>query len=262
MELLQKYGYSLVFLNIFLEQIGFPIPAAPILILAGAFSATGMFSFPVALICAAIGCFLGDLFWYQVGRQKGRGVLKTLCRLSLSPDSCVRKTESSFLRYGMNLLLFAKFIPGLNTVATPMAGMSHSGFFSFLWRDVTGTLLYCSAYLFAGFIFEKRVFEITEFLENVGRSFGLLILIAIALYVIIKFARLKHLQKRLYKDRISPEDLYSRIQAGELLTLVDLRSSIQEGALKLPGALQIHPDEIDQHVSRLDREKWIVMYCT
>ncbi|HSE42633.1 MAG TPA: VTT domain-containing protein [Acidobacteriota bacterium] len=262
MELLHKYGYSLVFATIFLEQTGFPIPAAPILILAGAFSATGMLSFTAALIWASIGCFLGDLIWYQIGRRKGRGVLKTLCRLSLSPDSCVRKTETSFLRHGMNSLIFAKFVPGLNTIAPPMAGMVRSSFFSFLWRDLIGTLVYCGALLFAGFFFEKRVFEISEFLESVGRSFLLLILMVIALYVIIKFGRLKYLQKRLYKERISPEDLYSRIQAGELLTLVDLRSNIYENGLKLPGALQIHPDEIDQYVSRLDREKWIVMYCT
>jgi membrane protein DedA with SNARE-associated domain len=262
MELLQKYGYSLVFITIFLEQLGLPIPAAPVIILAGALSASGMLSLPVALLCAAIGCLSGDLIWYSIGRKKGRGVLKTLCRLSLNPDSCVRKTEGSFLRYGMNSLLFAKFFPGLNSLAQPMAGMIRSGFFSFLWRDLIGTFLYCTTWLLLGFFFEKQVFEITAVLEEVGRSLIWLILAIIAIYVLFKFLRLKYLQRVLYKERISPQELFERIQAGEMLTLIDLRSSLQEMNQKLPGALQFLPDDIDQYVNRLNREQWIVMYCT
>lgn len=263
MELLHKYGYSLVFSVIFLEQLGLPIPAAPVLILAGALSASGMLSFPLALFCAVLGCFLGDLIWYEIGRRKGRRVLKTLCRLSLSPDSCVRKTETSFLRHGMNSLLFAKFIPGLNTIAPPMAGMFHASFFSFLWRDLAGALIYCTALILPGFFFEKEIFEITAILEEVGQSLLWMILAAIGAYVLIKFVRLKLLQRLLYKERITPQELFERIQEGEELTLVDLRSNIQEGERqKLPGAINIHPGEIDEHINRLDRERWIVMYCT
>lgn len=263
MELLQKYGYSLVFIVIFLEQLGFPIPAAPILILAGAMCAGGMASFHVVLFLAVLGCFLGDVIWYKIGKYKGRGVLKTLCTLSLSPDSCVRKTENSFLRYGMNSLIFAKFVPGLNTIAPPMAGMVHSSFFSFFWRDVLGSIIYSAALILPGFLFEKRIFEITAVLEEVGRSMFWLILGAIGVYVLMKFMRLKWLQRLLYKERITPQELYQRIQEGEALTLVDLRSKIQDGQMeKLPGAIQILPDEIDKHVDQLSRDRWIVMYCT
>jgi membrane protein DedA with SNARE-associated domain len=263
MELLQKYGYSLVFSIVFLEQLGFPIPAAPILILAGAMCASGMASFHLILFLAVLACFLGDVVWYGIGKYKGRGVLKTLCMLSLSPDSCVRKTENSFLRYGMNSLLFSKFIPGLNTVAPPMAGMVQSNFFAFFWRDILGSIIYCAALILPGFIFERRVFEITAVLEEVGRSMLWLILAAIGAYVLLKYVRLKWLQRLLYKERITPQELYHRIQEGEDLTLVDLRSKMQDGQmLKLPGAIQIPPDEIDQHISRLNRDRWIVMYCT
>lgn len=262
MELLHKYGYSLIFITIFLEQIGLPIPAVPVLILAGALSAGGMLSLPAALICAITGSFLGDLIWYVIGNKKGRGVLKLLCRLSLSPDSCVRKTETSFLRYGMNSLLFAKFVPGLNTIAPPMAGMFQTSFFSFFWRDLAGTFFYCVAFVLTGFIFERRVFEVTAILEEVGKSLFWLILAAIAAYALSKYLRLKYLQRRLYKVRITPEELYQLMQGGELLTLLDLRSGILENAQKLPGAMKIPPAEIDQHVSKLDRERWIVMYCT
>jgi membrane protein DedA with SNARE-associated domain len=263
MELLQKYGYSLVFINIFCEQVGLPIPAAPILILSGALCAGGMLSFHLVLFFAVLGCFLGDFIWYEIGKHKGRGVLKTLCRLSLSPDSCVRKTENSFLRYGMNSLIFAKFIPGLNTVAQPIAGMIQTRFFSFFWREVLGSIIYCVSWILLGFLFEKRIFEITSVLEEVGKSFLWLIIAVIGTYVLLKFLRLKYLQRLLYKERITPQELYERIQEGEDLTLVDLRSNIQEGMIqKLPGAIQILPDEIDKHIKQLHRDRWIVMYCT
>ncbi len=263
MELLQKYGYSLVFIVIFLEQLGFPIPAAPILILAGAMCAGGMLSFHLVLFLAVLGCFIGDAIWYGFGKYKGRSVLKILCMLSLSPDSCVRKTENSFLRYGMNSLIFAKFVPGLNTIAPPMAGMVQSNFFSFLWRDIFGSIIYSIALILPGFLFEKRIFEITEVLEEVGRSLLWLILAAIGIYVLFKFGRLKLLQRFLYKERITPQELYQRIQEGEDLTLVDLRSNIQDGNMqKLPGAIQIPPGEIDKHIEQLNRDRWIVMYCT
>ena len=263
MELLQKYGYSLVFIVIFLEQLGLPIPAAPILILAGALCAGGMLSFHLVLFLAVLACFLGDVIWYAIGRSKGRGVLKTLCRLSLSPDSCVRQTENSFLRYGMNSLLFAKFVPGLNTIAPPMAGMVQSNFFSFFWRDILGSVIYSIALILPGFLFERRIFEITEVLEEVGRSLLWLILAAIGLYVLFKFVRLKLLQRLLYKERITPQELYQRIQEGEALTLVDLRSNMPDGNIqKLPGAIQILPGEIDKHIDQLSRDRWIVMYCT
>jgi membrane protein DedA with SNARE-associated domain len=263
MELLQKYGYSLVFINIFLEQLGFPIPAAPILILAGAFCAGGMLSFHLVLFLAVLGCFFGDVVWYAIGRSKARGVLKTLCRLSLNPDSCVRKTESSFLRYGMNSLIFAKFVPGLNTIAPPMAGMVQSKFFAFFWRDVLGSVIYSVALILPGFLFERRIFEITAVLEEVGRSLLWLIIAAIGLYVLFKFLRLKYLQRLLYKERITPQELYQRIQEGEDFTLLDLRSKIQDSQMqKLPGAIQMLPDEIDKHIAQLSRDRWIVMYCT
>jgi hypothetical protein len=162
----------------------------------------------------------------------------------------------------MNSLLFAKFVPGLNTIAPPMAGMFQTSFFSFFWRDLIGTFLFCGAFILTGFIFERRVFEVTAILEEVGKSVFWLILAAIAGYAIFKYLRLKYLQRRLYKVRITPEELYQLMKEGEHLTLLDLRSGVLDIAQKLPGALKIPPAEIDLHVNKLDRERWIVMYCT
>jgi membrane protein DedA with SNARE-associated domain len=259
---MNNYGYSLIFGLIFLEQIGLPIPAAPVLILAGSLSAAGKLSFTLSLFLAALGCFLGDLLWYWIGRKRGRKVLKFMCTLSLSPDSCVRKTEDSFLKYGMNSLLFAKFLPGLNTIAPPMAGMFHGGFFSFLWRDLAGTIVYLLAFMLPGYFFSDAVLQITEIFHLVGKSLLWTVLGITVLYACGKFLRLKFLQRRLYRDRISPQELYERLSAGEPITLLDLRSSVETDLDTLPGALKIHPGDLDQHIHRLDRERWIVMYCT
>ena len=257
-----EYGYSLVFGIIFLEQIGFPIPASPVLLLAGTLSATGRLSFSLCLFLASLGCFLGDLVWYWIGRQRGRKVLRLMCALSLSPDSCVRKTEASFLKYGMNSLLFAKFVPGLNTVAPPMAGMFNRNFLAFFWRDIAGTIIYILAFMLPGYFFSGAVLKITSVFHLFGRSLLWALVVFSVIYVAGKFLRLKLLQKRLYRERITAEELHKRLAAGEPITLVDLRSNVDSDPQTLPGAIKIHPAELDQHLHRLDKERWIVMYCT
>lgn len=263
MELLQKYGYSLVFGLMLLEQLGLPIPVAPILVLAGALIAGGKLSFVLVVMCGVVAAYIGDFVWYQFGKKRGRNILRILCRLSLSPDSCVKKTENSFLKYGVNSLLFSKFVPGLNTIAPPMAGMFHVKFGSFLWRDLIGILVYVLALLLPGYFFEKEVFKVTTLFEHVGKALLWIILAALAAYVGIKYLRLKRLQRSLARERITPEELHQKIASGEALILVDLRTNVPaEDLSALPGAIRIHPGEIDQHLHRLEPDKWIVMYCT
>lgn len=257
-----NYGYSLIFGVVFLEQLGFPVPASPVLILAGALCATGKLSFLLSLSLAVVGCLLGDILWFWIGRTRGRKVLRLLCALSLSPDSCVRKTETSFLKYGMNSLLFAKFVPGLNTIAPPMAGLFHGGLAAFLWRDAAGTLLYVVAFLLPGYLFSGAVMRITSVFHLVGRSLFWGIALLSVVYIAGKVLRLKWLQKRLYQERITPQELHERLSAGEPMTLLDLRSNTDGSQDTLPGAIKIHPGEIDSHIHRLDRQRWIVMYCT
>lgn len=263
MELLQKYGYSLVFGVMLLEQLGLPIPVAPVLILAGALIAGGKLSFALVVVCAVIAAYIGDFIWYEFGKKRGRNILGILCRLSLSPDSCVKKTENSFLKYGVNSLLFSKFVPGLNTIAPPMAGMFHVKFGSFLWRDLIGILVYVLALVLPGYFFEKEVFQVTTLFEEFGKALLWVILAVLAAYVGIKYLRLKRLQRLLSRDRITPEELHQKITAGEALILVDLRTNVPAEEINgLPGAIRIHPGEIDQHLHRLEPDKWIVMYCT
>ncbi len=264
MELLDKYGYSLVFVVALLEQLGLPLPVAPVLLLGGAVAASGKLSFTTLVVFAVLAALIGDIVWYHLGRQKGRSVLKILCHLSLSPETCVKKTEESFLKHGMNSLLFAKFVPGLNTIAPPMAGLVGSRFVSFLWRDLIGALVYVLAFLIPGYFLEKSIFHITTLFEQLGRTFFWLLVVSLIGYLFIKYIKLKLLQKLLYKERITPEELHERIHAGEAVIIVDIRSNIPTDldAGFIPGAIRIPPDEIDEHMHRLDKERWIVMYCT
>jgi membrane protein DedA with SNARE-associated domain len=264
MDLLNKYGYSLVFIVALLEQLGLPIPLAPILLLAGAVAAAGNLSFGLVVIFAVLAALIGDTVWYYLGKKKGRSVLKMLCYMSLSPETCVRKTEDSFLKYGMNSLMFAKFIPGLNTIAPPMAGLVGSRFPAFFLRDLFGALIYVLAFLIPGYFFEKRIFQVTDIFEQLGRTFFWLLIGGLVCYVLVKYIKLRLLQRILYKERITPEELHERMKAGEEFTIVDIRSNLRIDANTgfIPGAIRIPPAEVDQHLPALDKERWIVMYCT
>ncbi len=264
MELLDKYGYSLVFIVALLEQLGLPIPVAPVLLLAGAIAAGGKLSFTALAVFAVLAALIGDIVWYFLGKKKGRSVLRVLCHMSLSPDSCVKKTEESFLKYGMNSLLFAKFVPGLNTIAPPMSGLVGKGFLSFFWRDFLGASIYVLAFLLPGYFFEKEVFQITGLFEQLGRTFFWFLAGGLALYVLSKYIKLKLLQRLLYKERITVEDLQERMKTGEDLIIVDIRQNLRfdPDTGFIPGAIRIPPGEIDSHLHRLDKDRWIVMYCT
>jgi membrane protein DedA with SNARE-associated domain len=264
MDLLDKYGYSLVFAIALLEQLGLPIPVAPVLLLAGAVAASGKLSFVLLVVFATLAAMIGDLVWFYLGRSKGRGVLRILCHLSLSPETCVNKTESSFLKHGMNSLLFAKFVPGLNTIAPPMAGLVRASLWSFLWRDLAGALLYILAFLIPGYLFEKDVFQITNLFEQLGKTFFWLVIGGLAIWVLSKYVKLKLLQRLLYQERITPHQLKERLDAGEPLIIVDIRSNIpvEPNAGFIPGAIRIPPAEIDEHMHRLEQDRWIIMYCT
>lgn len=264
MELFSKYGYSLVFVVMLLEQLGVPVPVAPVLLLGGALAASGTLSAPTMFLLACAAALLADLAWYFAGKRQGRRVLLFLCHASLSPESCARRTEDTYHKYGMNSLLFAKFVPGLNTVAPPLAGMFRQGLSGFLWRDAVGTAAYVLSFLLIGFIFEKRVFEVTGLFQDLGRTFFWLVVGALGTWMGIKYLRLKLLQRILYRERISIEELLERQAAGEDLIIVDIRKENPHGKdrVMIPKAVRIPPGEIDRFEHQLDKDRWIVMYCT
>jgi len=145
-----NHGLPLVFAAVFVEQMGLPLPSLPWLLAAGALSATGKFSLPLGLGVTVIACLLADAIWFYLGRYRGNQVLALLCRISLEPDSCVRRTQNVFTKYGLRGVLIAKFVPGMNTVAPPLAGMSGISAGKFLFVDGAGSLLYGGCLLGSG----------------------------------------------------------------------------------------------------------------
>jgi membrane protein DedA with SNARE-associated domain len=259
---LLRHGISLVFINVFLEQIGAPIPAVPTLIVAGALAARGRLPLLPLLGSALIASVVADTIWFLIGRWKGHKVLRVVCRISLSPDSCVRQTESLFERRGALSLLFAKFIPGFNTVAPPLAGAMGTSLPAFLLWDSLGSLLWIGAGVTVGWVFRTAVGRALQYLETLG-FWALIILAAgLALVVAVKFFQRRRLLRLLDLARISVYELRDMIDRGEAPVIVDVRTQSRFQVGRIPGALRMTLEELDEKLADLPREKELVLYCT
>jgi len=259
-----QYGVLLVFANVLVEQIGIPIPALPTLIVAGALARDGRLSFAL-LLAAALAASLGaDLVWYALGRRYGNRVLKTLCRVSLSPDSCVRQTEGIFDRWGMSSLVASKFITGFSTVAPPLAGAMGAKLPAFLFYDALGTILWAGGGLMLGFVFHKAIDDVLSFLEGLGTGAIYLVATGLALFVLFKWGQRRRFYKALRMARISAEDLRGLFDKGEKPVIVDVRGAGERlrDPRRIPGATTMELSELDQRLASLPPDRDIVLYCT
>jgi membrane protein DedA with SNARE-associated domain len=260
---LVHYGLLVVFANVFLEQIGAPIPALPTLIVSGALAARGHMNLPALLAVALAASLLADTAWFLLGRWQGRRVLKTLCRLSLSPDSCVRGTEDMFERAGMPSLLYAKFIPGFSTVAPPLAGAMGKTLPSFLLWDGFGSLLWIGSGVLVGRLFHRAVDRAIDYLETLG--FWALVVLGAGLVLVIaaKWFQRRRVRNLLKLARISVPELRRMMDAGEEPVIVDVRnrSAHLRDPRRIPGALHMAFEEIDAKLAELPRDREIVLYC-
>ena len=264
LQFLHRQGYAVLFAAVFAEQIGLPIPAIPILLAVGALAGAGEFSFAAALLVAALAALLGDFIWYQFGRRRGHSVLNLLCRISLEPDSCVRRTEEVFARHGARALLFAKFAPGLSTAAPPLAGMFGMCPSRFLAWDGAGTLLWVGAFSGAGYIFSAELERIAAWALRLGAWLLVLLGSALAGYLAWKYAHRQRFLRQLRIARITPEELMRKLEAGEDVVVVDLRHSLEFEAynVKVRGALHLLPEELDRRHQEIPRDRDVVLYCT
>jgi len=261
---LVRYGLLIVFANVFLEQIGAPIPALPTLIVAGALAAQGKMGLPSLLGVALLASVTADTVWFLLGRWQGHRVLKTLCRLSLSPDTCVRGTEDMFERAGMPSLLYAKFIPGYSTVAPPLAGAMGQSLVAFLLWDGFGSLLWLGSGVLLGGIFHRAIDRVVDYLETLG--FWALVVVAVGLLLVIavKWWQRKRFSRLLHLARISVADLKRMMDAGEAPTIVDVRNHAAHlhDPRRIPGAVRVTFDEIDEKLAGLPRDREVILYCT
>lgn len=259
-----KYGLPLVFANVFIEQLGLPIPALPTLIVAGALAVEKDIRAPQVLFVAVLASLIADTLWYALGRRHGYRILKTLCRVSLSPDSCVRQTSSIFERWGMPALLVAKFIPGFSTVAPPLAGAIRARPLAFLLFDAGGALLWAGAGVAVGMVFHRAIDRGLEFLASIGGGALGVLAGGLLLFVAAKWWQRRRFYKMLRMARISAEDLHRMMDEGHDPLILDVRThSARLGdPRRIPGARTLGISEIDEKLSELPQDREIVLYCT
>ncbi len=263
-DLISRHGLLFVFANVLLEQVGLPIPALLTLVLAGALAADGKLSASGILVVAVMASMAADVPWYLTGRRLGFRVLRTVCRLSVSPDSCVRQTEAVFERFGPASLVIAKFIPGYSTVAPPLAGILGTPMPAFLLYNAAGAIVWAGVAVAAGMLFHSTVESLVGTLEALG-SWGLaLTVLGLVLYVLWRWARLVQFQQALRIARISAEELRRLMDEGHQPLILDVRTnlSFRHDPRTIPGAIRFHLDELDQKLAGIPRDKEIILYCT
>ena len=259
-----RHGYAVVFGWVLAEQVGLPIPAVPVLLAAGALAGGGNLNVTLALVVATLASLVSDTAWYLVGRYRGARVLNFLCRIALEPDSCVRRTEDTFARHGARSLLVAKFVPGLNTAAPPLAGIIGMGLPRFLWFTGLGGALWAGLFIALGFAFSNQLERVAAVASRLGGWALALAAGALAAYIAWKWIARQRFLRRLRIARISPEELKTRLDAGEAIVVVDLRHSLDFEAEPsvIPGALHLTTEELEARHREIPRDREIVLYCT
>jgi membrane protein DedA with SNARE-associated domain/rhodanese-related sulfurtransferase len=261
---LSQYGLAIVALNVLLNQIGLPVPVVPTLVLAGAIGASGQQPLGPVFLAAVSACLLADSGWYWVGQKYGIRVLKTLCRISLEPDSCVNETQSQFDRWGVNSLVIAKFVPGWATIAPPLAGAMRIGWGRFIFLSTLAAMLWVGAGLLAGSLFKTQIALLLIHLDRIGSIAFLGALVLLSAYVAFKWWERSRFYKMLRMARISVTELKALIEGGEEPLIIDVRSATAR-ALEphwIPGALHISLPDVDVHLKDLPRDRDIILYCT
>jgi membrane protein DedA with SNARE-associated domain/rhodanese-related sulfurtransferase len=258
----ERHGLLVVFLNVLLSQSGLPLPVVPTLMTVAALARQGPYQITQIILAGISGALIAELALYWCGLQYGQRFLGLLCKLSFSPDFCVRRTEEVFARLGSWSLLFAKFIPGLSLITVAMAGITKMPVLYFLLLDGIGGLLFVSAAVALGLLFQDTITSILSTLTNLGKVGGLIVLTAIGLYLLIKWWRRRLFIRQLRMDRITVAELRKLIEDGQEVVILDVRPKkirAEEGTL--PGAVSAHPADSDPALKSYPREMEIVVYC-
>jgi len=263
MELIAQYGLALVFVNVLLERAGLPLPATPTLLICGALAATGLISALWIFILAIVAGVIGDTLWYLAGRFYGRRVMTFLCRVSLSPDTCVRSTENKFERWGRLTLVLAKFVPGLSTVVRPLAGAMRLSVGSFELLNGLGSMLWAGAAIGTGMLFQTQIGMLLLRVRELGTEAGELTLVIVIAYVAYKWWERRRYNSVLRLPRISVEELQDLTAADPTPIIVDVRSALgrEHDRRCIPGAMEMSLDEVPNRLAEFPWDREIVFYC-
>lgn len=259
-ELLIQYGAWVLFGGVLAEQLGLPFPGLALLVAAGVLVGTGHLSWSSAIVAALAATLLADLLWFVAGQRRGRPVLRLLCRIALEPDACVRRTETFFRRHGAPSLVAAKFIPGLSTIAPPLAGIVGLSLPLFLFYDTVGAVAWVGSGLGFGYLFSEQVDEALAYSEQLTPALLLGAALLLPIYIAWKaWVRRRQLQTI---PRMTVADLLRRLEGDRAPLLIDVRArEAVEAEPGLPGALHLPLDEWDRQPVTLPRDWDMVLYC-
>ncbi|MGB8259642.1 MAG: VTT domain-containing protein [Terracidiphilus sp.] len=261
---LLTYGYLLLFGWVLVEQLGLPLPAMPVLLAAGALSADGSLNFAFALAAGLAASLLADSAWFWAGRRYSHKIFKLLCKLSFEPTVCIRRTQDSFGRRRALTLVIAKFIPGLATLAPPVAGQTGMSLADFLLYDGIGSVLWIGGLLTAGRFCGRMIALSPGLLDTLDRIAGLLLVLGIAGFFVVRVIRRRRSLRKLVEARLEPLELKQRLDQGEEIFIVDLRHPLEllPDPFTLPGAQHFSPEALAARHQEIPRDREIVLFCT
>ncbi|MGA8429416.1 MAG: VTT domain-containing protein [Candidatus Sulfotelmatobacter sp.] len=264
--MMARHGYVLTFALLFAEAVGLPFPAAIALVAAGAAVASHALWGPIVLLGAVSALLLGDCAQFWLGRYMGWGLLGFLCRVSINPETCILRSAESFYKRGKMTLVIAKFIPGVNTMAAPLAGSMKMRFWLFLRLDCCGALLYAATYLLVGYVAHDFLASIFRGFHAAGRAMEGVVIVTLVVYAVYRIVQYrKHRLDRLV-PRIQVQELAARLASsdGGRVQIVDVRSHgyYDSGAARIKNSIRIEPNNLDEEIKGLPKDKDIYLYCT
>jgi membrane protein DedA with SNARE-associated domain len=264
LQFLVKHGYVVLFASVLAQQLGLPLPSTPFIVAAGALAHSGQLNFIAVFIIACGAALLADLVWFEIGRRRGARVLQFLCRISLEPDYCVRRTENSFARHGAQTLVIGKLVPGVSVLATPMAGVYGFSRARFILFDGLGIALWIGIFELLGYLFSDQLEDVIAYASRFGGLFFVLVVGGLVSYVAWKYMQRRRFLHSLRVARITPEQLKTELDQGADVVIVDLRHAMDHEAepRMLPGALLLPAEKLEERGQELPRGKTLVLYCS
>jgi len=261
--LLVDHGVLVVFIATLAARVGMPVPASPLLVVAGGLAVAGEFSWLATLGSSIVANVAGDGIWFVAGRRHGHRVMKLLCRISLSPDSCVRQSESLIVRWGGNSLIAAKFLPGVSVVAAPMAGALGMSWTRFLSFEIAAAAIWTMVFLTLGMVFSGQIQQILDVMANAGTVAVIALVLVLAALLAMRAWRRRSFLREVEMSRISVDDLHDLISNGQDPVVIDVRSpsSVQVDMRRIPGALFVDLNSMRSKAPDLPRDREIILYC-
>jgi len=261
--LVAAHGVALVFAATLAARLGAPVPAAPFLVVAASLSLREPVALASVVAVAVLASTLGDGAWYLAGRRYGYRMLKLLCKVSISPDSCVSQSENIFARWGGRSLVAAKFVPGVSVVAPPMAGALGMSVRTFIVYEVLASAVWAVAFLALGLAFSGQIQAVLDALSATGTGAIATLVVVVAGYVGWRAWRRWRFLRAAQRSRIDVDELKALIDADAAPLVIDVRSALGRSVdpRSIPQAVPLALDELRKAAPGLPRGRTIVAYC-